>query len=96
MRVSELTEEQKRHLAWRLSRKTTLDQVAACRYARGEGGDLEVVELFKIAGRSDRSAKLHATEARNYDGTGYAVVADRGTSFADQIRRWANEAANER
>jgi hypothetical protein len=92
MRVSELTEEQKRHLAWRLDHKTTMGLLAACRYARGEGGDLEVVELFRRGGRTDRSAKIHATKVRNY-GTGYAVITDRGTSFADQIRRWSNEAA---
>ncbi len=91
MRVSELTEEQKRHLAWRLDHKTTFCLLTACRYARGEGGDLEVVELFKRGGRTDRSAKIHATKVRNY--TGYVVITNRGTSFADQIRRWANEAA---
>lgn len=60
MRISELTDTQKSHLAWRLDNKTACGLLSACAVARGERGDLELVDIFQRYGdRTERSAKIH-------------------------------------
>lgn len=66
MKVSELSETRKQHLAWRLDAKTAMGLLTACRYARGEFGDLDLIEIFKRSGRSDHSAKIHARKVINF------------------------------
>lgn len=66
MKLSELSELRKQHLAWRLDTKTGMGFLTACRYARGEFGDLDLVEIFKRAGRSDHSAKIHARKVMDF------------------------------
>lgn len=59
MRLSELSEVQREHLVWRIDHKTGLGLLTACRIAKGEFGDDELVDVFKKAGKSDRSARYH-------------------------------------
>lgn len=66
MKLSELTEDQKSHLAWRLDHKTYVGAFTAARIARGEFGDLDLVEIFVQAGKSKRSAMYHARAVARY------------------------------
>lgn len=67
MKLSELNDLQKSHLAWRLDNKTACGLLTAIRVARGNFGDLDLVQIFKEFGdRSDRSAKLQAKKVENY------------------------------
>lgn len=68
MKISELNEAQKQHLVWRLDHKTFMGLLTARRIVRGEKGDLDLVEVFKLAERSDRSAKIHARKVIDYAG----------------------------
>jgi hypothetical protein len=45
-KLSELTETQKEHLAWRLDHKTVCGLLTASRIARGEFGDLDIIDIF--------------------------------------------------
>lgn len=65
-RISQLTEDQKSHLAWRLDSKTCVGLLTAVRVARGDFGDDDLVRVFERAGRSTRSAKIHARKVLNY------------------------------
>lgn len=63
MKLSELTETQRGHMAWRLDHKTACGLLTALRIAQMEYGDLDVAEIFqKYGGCSPRSAKIHATK----------------------------------
>lgn len=66
MKISELNEDQKCHLAWRLDHKTACGLLTACRIARGELGDMDLVEVFKWTGKTDRSAKIHARKVIDF------------------------------
>lgn len=67
MKLSELTEVQRCHLAWRLDRKTTCGMLTAMRVARMDHGDLDVAKVFEVYGdRSPRSAKIHATKVGKF------------------------------
>lgn len=67
MLISELSELQKGHLAWRLDYNTSCGYLTAGRIARGELGDLDLVEVFtEYGGRSDRSAKILARKVINF------------------------------
>ncbi|MGA9769292.1 MAG: Lar family restriction alleviation protein [Blastocatellia bacterium] len=66
MKLSELTEDQKGHLAWRLDHKTGTGYITACCIARGEHGNPELVEIFKQAGMTEHAAKIHARKVINY------------------------------
>ena len=65
-RISQLNEEQKSHLAWRLDNKTYVGLLTAVRVARGEFGDDDLVRVFERAGKSTRAAKIHARMVLNY------------------------------
>lgn len=65
-KISELTDLQKSHLAWRIDHKTATGMLTAGRIARGELGDMDLVEAFKFTGQSERSSKIHATKVENY------------------------------
>lgn len=67
MRISELSEIQKQHLIWRLDSKTYVGFITACRIVRGVFGDDDLIDIFKRAGRSDRSAKIYARKVINLD-----------------------------
>jgi hypothetical protein len=67
MRISELTDAQKSQLAWRLDNKTACGLLAACSVARGERGDLDLVDVFHRYGDiTERSAKIHARKVMNF------------------------------
>jgi len=66
MKISDLTEEQKGHLVWRLDHNTGCGLLSACRIARGQCGDLNVVDVFISVGQTNRSAKILATKVKNY------------------------------
>lgn len=69
MKISELSELQRGHLAWRLDHKTACGYITAGRVAKGELGDMELVEVFVTYGsRSLRSAKINARKVINFDG----------------------------
>ena len=77
MKISELTQEQKGHLAWRLDHKTSTGYLTSCCIARGDYGDLDLVEVFKLADRSEHSAKIHARKVMNYDPADYVLRCSR-------------------
>ena len=62
MKISELNEKQKSHLAWRLDAKTFVGYLTAIRIAKGQFGDDDLITVFKKAGKNERSAKIHATK----------------------------------
>lgn len=66
MKLSELNDDQKGHLAWRLDHKTATGYITACCIARGQHGNLELVEIFERAGMTKHAAKIHAHKVINY------------------------------
>lgn len=67
MRISELKDTQKSHLAWRLDNKTACGLLSACAVARGDHGNLELVDIFRRYGdRTEHSAKIHARKVINF------------------------------
>lgn len=66
MKLSELSEIQRRHLVWRLDAKTAMGLLTASRYARAEAGDLDLIDIFRRAGKSDHSAKIHSRKVINF------------------------------
>jgi len=67
MKLSELIEDQKGHLAWRLDAKTSCGYITACSVARGSHGDLDIVDIFVRYGDvSRRSALYHAKKVASF------------------------------
>ncbi len=67
MKISELSDSQKSHLAWRLDHKTACGMLNACKIAKMEYyGDIELVEVFEKVGQSTHSAKIHAKKVINF------------------------------
>lgn len=68
MRVCELIEVKRQHLAWRLDAKTACGMLTACRIARlgTEFDNQEVYKVFVWAGQTERSAKIHARKVINF------------------------------
>lgn len=64
--ISQLNDAQKGHLIWRLDHKTWCGLITAGHIARGDHGDLSLVEIFKSMDLSDRQAKIHATKVMNF------------------------------
>lgn len=65
--LSELNEDRKGHLAWRLDHNTACGFLTAASVARGEHGDMDIVEIFmKYGNRSSRSAKALARKVEQY------------------------------
>lgn len=62
MKLRDLPELNRSHLAWRLDAKTACGYLTACRIARlaTEHANMEVWEVFKWAGKSNHAAKIHA------------------------------------
>lgn len=66
-KLSELTTPQKGHLVWRLDAKTSCGLLTAQSVARGEHGDLNLVDVFEQYGSlSNRSAKIHSGKILKY------------------------------
>jgi hypothetical protein len=68
MKLRDLPELNRSHLAWRLDAKTACGYLTACRIARleTEHANMEVWEVFKFAGKSERAAKIHAKKVINF------------------------------
>ena len=67
MRLSDLTDTKKGHLAWRLDNKTGCGLLTAFAVVRGEHGDLDLVDIFvQYGGKSLHSAKIHARKVINF------------------------------
>jgi hypothetical protein len=66
MKISELTDLQKQHLAWRLDHNTACGMLTAIRIARGDCEDYDLIDLFITVGQSNRSAKILATKVSNF------------------------------
>lgn len=67
VKISELSDIQKQHLAWRLDNKTGCGLLTACSIARGEHGDLNLVYVFvQYGGRTRRSAIIHARKVMEF------------------------------
>lgn len=65
--LSQLSENQRKHLAWRLDHNTSCGLLTASAVARGDHGDLDLVEIFKKYGdRSERSAKSLARRVETF------------------------------
>jgi hypothetical protein len=69
VRVKDLAEIQRQHLAWRLDHKTACGMITAGHIARLEPiwADWEVWRVFEWAGRSERSAKIHAKKVIEFE-----------------------------
>ena len=68
MKVENLSEIQRQHLAWRLDNKTGCGLMTACRIARleTEFNDKDVHSVFLWAGLPERSAKIHAGKVERF------------------------------
>lgn len=66
MKISELSEDQKSHLAWRLEHNTYVGYGTACRIARGEFGDLTLEECFLKAEKTPRWARYFAQKVLDF------------------------------
>jgi hypothetical protein len=67
MKISELNEDQKGHLAYRLDHNTYCGFLTAGRICNGEFGDLDLEEVFKQAGKSPRWAKYYAKKVIEFN-----------------------------
>lgn len=67
MMVSELNEDQKSHLIWRIDAKTGCGLGWARAVAECRGGeDMDLVDVFIKAGKTPQSAKIHARKVINF------------------------------
>lgn len=65
-RISDLTDDQKGHMIWRIDHCTGTGLLTAMRCARGEFGNPTIEEVFRRAGLPDRRAKIAATKVRKF------------------------------
>lgn len=66
MKISELNDDQKGHLAFLLERHTHCGYGTSGRIARGEFGDDEIVDVFTKADKSKRSARHFAKKVEQF------------------------------
>ena len=66
MKISELNQEQRGHLGWRLDHHTAMGLITIGRLIRGEFGDDEIVDIFIKAGKTRRSALAHAKKVEQF------------------------------
>ena len=67
MKISELSDVQRQHLAWRIDHKTGTGLITGVGIARGEFGDLDLVDVFLRCGKSRRSALAHARKVATFE-----------------------------
>mgnify|MGYP001578594316 CR=1 FL=1 len=66
-KISELTQIQRNHLAWRLDHKTCCGYLTACHIARGDHKeDYELNKVFEMFDMTPHQAKIHATKVINF------------------------------
>lgn len=68
MKVNNLNEDQRGHLAYRLDHNTACGFLTAARVAKGEGdfGEMDLVDVFVWAGSSRRSGQVLAKKVINF------------------------------
>jgi len=68
MKIKDLNEEQRSHMAWRLDKHTCIGYLTACAIARmeGEWADKTVEEVFEWGDATPHSAKIQATKCKNF------------------------------
>lgn len=64
--LSELTDKQKGHLAWRLEKYTYVGYFSAIRVAKGEAGNDRINEVFEKANMTKHRAKIHSNKVINF------------------------------
>lgn len=64
--LSELSDDQKGHLAWRLDRFTAYGYLTSLNCVRGNWGDFPVDKIFSDAEMKPHQAKIHATKVVNF------------------------------
>lgn len=64
--LSNCSELQRSHLAWRIDRYTAVGLLTACAIARIERGDKPVNEILEECGMTPHQAKIHATKIINF------------------------------
>lgn len=65
-KISDLTEHQKGHMAFRIDKYTGVGMLTACATARGDLGDLDLVEAFKRCGCKENTARRHARRCKRF------------------------------
>ena len=66
-KLSELTNDQQMHMAWRADRYTGSGLLTIGRLIRGEFGDVSVKDAFMQLDMTEHQAKWHARKVINYD-----------------------------
>jgi hypothetical protein len=64
--ISDLTDMQKGHLAWRLDNYTATGYLTAIGIAKMKYGDRPVNEVFQLSGMTEHQAKIHARKVMNF------------------------------
>jgi len=72
--ISELTHDQKCHMAWRADRYTGFGLIKISGLCRGEYGDMAVNEAFEILDMKPRQAKWHASAVVKYNPATYKPI----------------------
>ena len=66
MKISELNDDQRGHLAYLLERNTYCGYGTSCRIAKGEFGDMSLEDAFQKADKSPRWAKYYAKKVMEF------------------------------
>lgn len=72
--ISELTYNQKCHMAWRADQYTGFGLIQISRLCRGETGDMPINEAFEKIGMKPHQAKCHAAAVVKYDPATYKPI----------------------
>jgi len=72
--ISELTFDQKCHMAWRADRHTGFGLIQISRICRGYAGDIPVNKAFEMLDMTPHQAKLHATAVVKYHPATYKPI----------------------
>jgi hypothetical protein len=72
--ISEITFEQKCHMAWRADRYTGFGLIQISRLCRGEAGDMLVNEAFQRLDMKPHQAKWHAAAVVKYNPATYKPI----------------------
>jgi hypothetical protein len=69
VKLKDLSEIKRSHLAWRLDHKTACGLITSCRISMlgTHFDDQEVYSIFEWAGLSRRSAKIHAGKVERFE-----------------------------
>lgn len=73
-KISELTYDQKCHMAWRIDRYTGWGILSAARLMRGQLGDMGIEDAFLKCDMTPRAAKLHSAAVVKYSPETYVPL----------------------